>query len=187
MPQVIGRVVTGTYETVRGPDVLHRVAIARDWLLEGGLVELALPRNLTCAACEGGGCDRCGRSGAIALRARGEAAEPLQLTLPKRTTEELAEQPSFVLRVPGQGGRDAGGVEARGLLLLRITAGSTSDPGVRLVREDAPIKRAVEKVIKAISARPAARGAAPNRRPWVAVLIVLAWISAVISASVLYG
>lgn len=165
--------------------MLHRVAIERDWLLHGKLVELALPRNLTCAACEGGGCDRCGRSGAIALRARGEPAESLQLTLPKRTSAELEEQPSFVVRVPGQGGKEGTQeVEARGLLLLKITSSAKSDPGVRLVRRSTPVERVVEKVINAISAAPAASPhGGRNRLSLVAVLVALAWIAAIIAAS----
>jgi hypothetical protein len=185
LSQVIGRVVTGTYETVRGPDVLHRVAVAREWLLDGRLVELELPRNLTCAACEGGGCDRCGRSGAIALRERGEPVASVQLTLPRRTSAELTEQPSFVVRVPGHGGRDSiVSVEARGLLLLKVVVSKKSDPGIHLVGDDEPAP--AESVAK-ISRRPARAAEVPaasapriSAVTLVAVVVVFAWIAALV-------
>ncbi|HEY8946372.1 MAG TPA: hypothetical protein VIM73_19105 [Polyangiaceae bacterium] len=179
MSQVIGRVTTGTYETVRGPDVTHRITVARAWLIAGELVEFELPRNLTCASCEGGGCDRCKRQGAITLRPRGVAAETVQLTLPKRTEEELREQPSFVLRVPGHGGKervDRG--ETRGLLLLRIVVGDRSDPGVRRIESTSVAE--VEPPMDA--PRPTASGRGGIRKGhWVvilglAVLAVLGWI-----------
>jgi len=132
VPQVIGRVVTGVHETLRGPDVIHRVAIRRDWLLAGETIHLVLPRNLACASCEGGGCDSCGRSGAITLRERGEAPVSVTVTLPCRSPEELREQPAFVVRVPDYGGPAALPDLPRGLLLLRITTSTGTDPGIVL-------------------------------------------------------
>lgn len=138
MSQVIGRVVTGVHETLRGPDVIHRVAIRREWLLAGETIELVLPRNLSCATCEGGGCDRCGRSGAITLRSRGEAPVSVQVTLPRRSSQELREQPAFVVRVPDHGGAAAREDMPRGLLLLKITTSSGTDAGIVLSRPSAP-------------------------------------------------
>lgn len=185
MSQVIGRVTTGTYETVRGADVTHRIRVEREWLLTGELIELELPRNLSCAACEGGGCDRCGRSGAIALRGRDDPAEYVQVTLPTRTEEEVADQPCLVLRVPGYGGHPEGDpVEARGLLLLRIAASPTADPGVRRVRE--PTKRPRKS---SIPAAVAAAGAAvsKDRVGVFALLLTLAWIALIVALSASLG
>lgn len=183
MSQVIGRVVTGTYETVRGPDVVHRIGVDRAWLKSGELVEVELPRNLACAACEGGGCDRCGRSGAITLRERGEPSERVQITLPRRSAEELHSQASFVLRVPDQGGweREHAG-ETRGLLLLKIVVSGKSDASVRRVGPDA-LAADLACVRSGPSSGLRVRATFGNGRVWglalglLALLAIVAWIS----------
>ena len=183
MSQVIGRVTTGTYETVRGPDVTHRVRVEREWLLNGQLVEFELPRNLSCAACEGGGCDRCGRSGAIALRGRDEPAEFVQVTLPTRTAAEVADQPCVVLRVPGFGGKYEGdSVEARGLLLLRVVASAAADPGVKLAHE-AHTKKRLRKSKRPTEAVAPGASVSSNRLGVFALLLTLAWIVLTLVAS----
>ena len=66
--EVLARVTARTHDEPRGPDVEHRIRVPRAWLDAGLAVEFELPRNLCCAACKGGGCDVCQRSGAISLR-----------------------------------------------------------------------------------------------------------------------
>jgi hypothetical protein len=115
--------------------VVHRIGVKRSWLERGDVIEVTLPRNLSCAACSGGGCDRCARSGAITLRGRREPAEVLTVPLPKRTSEEIEREPVVVLRVPDQGGFPEPGQELpRGLLLLSIVPGPKTDSGVRRAR-----------------------------------------------------
>src|SRR5687768_2457120 len=104
LPEVLARVTSRAVEGPRGPDVLHRVRVRRDWLTVGEVVELELPRNLACAGCGGGGCDTCGRSGAITLRKRSEPAEVVEITLPARRSDELPESHGLTLRIPEQGG-----------------------------------------------------------------------------------
>lgn len=137
--QVLARVIPAHQEGLRGPDVLHRIAVDRAWLERGEHIELELPRNLTCASCEGGGCDRCQRSGAVTLRDRTQAPEQLQLTLPRRSIEEQQQQPIIVLRVPEQGGAatEQDGLP-RGLLLLKVVAAEQSEPGVILAPDTVP-------------------------------------------------
>lgn len=119
----------------RGPDVQHKVGVKRSWLLRGETIELTLPRNLACAACKGGGCDKCERSGAITLRARNVEAVPIKVPLPRRSAEELAREPSLVLRIPEQGGAPPEGTDLpRGLLLLQIVVAERPDAGVAKVR-----------------------------------------------------
>jgi hypothetical protein len=68
------------------------------------------------------------------VRGRHDPVEPLTVPLPKRSAEELAKEPVVVLRVPEQGGVAPPDVRLpRGLLLLRITAGSKTDEGVERV------------------------------------------------------
>ena len=168
MSKVLGRVTSsGGYP--RGPDALHRVRVPRDWLDDGATIELELPRNLACAGCEGGGCDICGRAGAITLRGRNEPPELVEVTLPARRKGE--EPPSsghrgLVLRIPDQGGLPEPGLELpRGVLMLRVVAADEADPAVRrvvLTERAAPVVRQV-------------RRAQPPSVRIVAVLVIL-WI-----------
>ena len=64
--KVLGRVTAP--DRPRGPDVVMTLSIPLDWMLAGATLEFELPRNLACAACGGGGCDACGRSGAVTIR-----------------------------------------------------------------------------------------------------------------------
>jgi hypothetical protein len=133
LPEVLGRVTTRNLEIPRGPDVTHRIRVRREWLDNGDVVEFELPRNLTCAACDGGGCDACDRSGAITLRGRDELPEIIQVTLPRRS-EEKTEGRLITIRIPEQGGLPAEGSGLpRGLLLLRVQSAEQPDAEVRLV------------------------------------------------------
>jgi len=128
----------------RGPDVLHRIRVPQAWLEAGEVVEFELPRNLSCAACNGGGCDSCERSGAITLRGRQELPELLQVTLPARKPEANGEARGVVIRIPEQGGLppEHGDVLPRGFLLLRVELAETADPGVtRVVQLEPPESR----------------------------------------------
>ncbi|HWZ88732.1 MAG TPA: hypothetical protein VNW92_07775 [Polyangiaceae bacterium] len=119
----------------RGPDVVHRIRVPRAWLEAGEVVEFELPRNLSCAACNGGGCDVCERAGAVALRGRNELPELLSVTLPTRKTAAPGDARGVVIRIPEQGGLPAEGLALpRGLLLLRVELAEAPDPGVSLVR-----------------------------------------------------
>jgi hypothetical protein len=122
----------------RGPDVVHRIRVPRAWLEAGEVVEFELPRNLSCAACDGGGCDICERAGAVALRGRHELPELLSVTLPRKV-EASGDARSVVIRIPEQGGLPAQGLALpRGLLLLRVEPADAADPGVSVVRPSIP-------------------------------------------------
>jgi hypothetical protein len=68
-----------------GPRGRLVVEVPAPWLAAGDAVEIVVPRRMTCARCEGGGCDDCGRSGALRLPAD-ETARTLQLRLPVQGT-----------------------------------------------------------------------------------------------------
>src|SRR5688500_2199650 len=104
LAQVLGRVTGVQLDSPRGADVVHGVRVARSWLEAGDTVELTLPRNLHCAECDGGGCDRCGRAGAVSLWGREEPPAVLEVTLPRRSAPELRGEPVIVLRIPDAGG-----------------------------------------------------------------------------------
>lgn len=165
----------------RGPDVIHRVRVAREWLAAGRALELELPRNLTCAACEGGGCDLCERSGALSLRGRGEPAELIQVRLPEPEPEGPPDSPRGVtIRIPEQGGLPAPGSDLpRGLLLLRVIAAEESDASVHLVPLSEPPAPPAPSVRILASLRPVL---APERRSrlWIVVAAAVLLVAAAI-------
>jgi hypothetical protein len=94
--------VTNDLDEPRGPDVLHTVEVPGEWLAEGASVEIKLPRFLPCARCDGGGCDLCGRKGALEAAAAAGSSEVV-ITLPR----QAGAAPSAVrLRLPASGARD---------------------------------------------------------------------------------
>ena len=128
MAEVLGRVLASDLAAPRGPDATHRVRVPRAWLKQGALVELDLPRHLVCAACDGGGCDTCERSGGVTLRDRGAPADVLELALPRAEDQE-----AFVIRLPERGGlAPAGSGLPRGHLLLRVEPSTEADASVAL-------------------------------------------------------
>ncbi|HEY3497577.1 MAG TPA: hypothetical protein VGK73_22925 [Polyangiaceae bacterium] len=94
----------------------YRIRVPRDWLERGATIEFELPRHLTCAACDGGGCDPCHRSGAVTLRGRNEPSDLVQVSLPQGMRDE-----AFLIRIPERGGLPpANAILPRGLLFLRV-------------------------------------------------------------------
>ena len=55
----------------------------------------------------------------------------VEVTLPRRSAEDLLREPTVVLRIPDSGGLpEPSSGHARGMLLLRVTASSEPDPSV---------------------------------------------------------
>ncbi|HYQ01239.1 MAG TPA: hypothetical protein VER96_21355 [Polyangiaceae bacterium] len=177
MSEVLAKVTARTLNVPRGPDVTHRIRVPRAWFEAGEVIEFELPRNVTCAACDGGGCDACERSGAITLRGRQELAEILSVSLPVRKGE--TEIRSVVIRIPEQGGLSPNNDEAipRGLLLLRVEPAEVADPGVsRKVPSARPLSLRVMQSIHSLRIPESPRG----RARWftvVALLITLAGLA----------
>jgi hypothetical protein len=76
------------------------VEVPDAWLAGGDTIEVVVPPRVACARCDGGGCDACGRSGALRLP-EDEAARTLRLSLP--TTAEAS-----IVRLVRPLGPDAG-------------------------------------------------------------------------------
>jgi hypothetical protein len=180
LSEVLARVKSRAVEGPRGPDVLHRVKVRREWLAVGEVVELELPRNLACAACGGGGCDTCGRSGAITLRQRDEPAEVVEVTLPARSADELPDSRGITLRIPEQGGLPPLDSELpRGVLLLTVVPSTESDANVKRLR-GVPSKRPPAAIVDGdeLPAQLATPEAKPGRSTAlvVALVAVVLWI-----------
>lgn len=172
LPEVLARVTSRAAVGPRGPDVLHRVKVRREWLVAGEVIELELPRNLACAACGGGGCDACGRSGAITLRRREEPAEVVEITLPARPEDDAPDSRGITLRIPEQGGLPEPGSELpRGLLLLTVVPSPEPDARIRLLR-GVPSKRPAASVVDSDEMPTLAENEGSARRTSAVVVIV---------------
>lgn len=173
LPEVLARVTSRAVEGPRGPDVLHRVKVRREWLTLGEVIELELPRNLSCAACGGGGCDTCGRSGAITLRKRDEPAEIVEVTLPVRSSDEVPDSRGITLRIPEQGGLPEPGSELpRGVLLLTVVPSAEPDPSIKRLR-GLPSKRPPASIVDSDEMPRPITAPAPSRRVNVTIVIVI--------------
>ena len=173
LPEVLARVKSRAVEGPRGPDVLHRVKVRREWLSVGEVIELELPRNVACAACGGGGCDTCGRSGAITLRRRDEPAEVVEVTLPARAADELPDSRGITLRIPEQGGLPPPDSSLpRGVLLLTVVPSPEPDPNIKLLR-GVPSKRPPASIVESDEMPTQLTGPAGKRGKSTALVIVL--------------
>jgi hypothetical protein len=71
------------------PRAKTAIHVPAAWARETALVEVALPRTLACARCGGGGCDGCGRSGALHGPASA-AARRVRVRLPEALGDGVA-------------------------------------------------------------------------------------------------
>lgn len=109
--------VTQDLDEARGPDVAYSIEVPARWLELGATVQLQLPRLLSCARCQGGGCDICERRGAFEQLASGIPSE-LALTLPRQAASPCS---AVCLRLPASGARAAADSELpAGHLLLTV-------------------------------------------------------------------
>jgi len=166
--EVLAKVTSRALNVPRGPDVLHRIRVPGAWLESGEVVEFELPRNLTCAVCDGGGCDACERAGAITMRGRHEPPEILHVTLPMRKSDADGDARGVMIRIPEQGGLppENSAMLPRGLLLLRVEPAEVADPGVSRVAPSAP-PLSVQRVMLSLRIP-----ASPGGRVWLLVAVV---------------
>lgn len=119
---------------------------------------------------------------------------PIKVPLPQRSAEDLAREPTLVLRIPEQGGVAPKGDLPRGLLLLQIVAAEHADNGVAKVRtgiarrlSGAPAKpKASDVPHPESSARARSRSPEAPRSPgWhlVFLMIAVAWIAVILLLS----
>jgi len=147
--------------------------VRREWLNAGEVIELTLPRNLSCATCGGGGCDACDRSGAITLRQRDEPAEVVEVTLPSRPADELPDSRGITLRIPELGGLpEAGSDLPRGVLLLTVVPSAEPDPSIKLLR-GVPSRRPPASIVDSDEMPALVGEQAPERRLRPAQVIVI--------------
>lgn len=121
----------------RGPDVLCEIAVPAEWFAQGRRLQIDLPGRLTCASCDGGGCDTCGRSGALEVP---KPETPLELTLPI----SAGEVGRFRVRIPGLGADSGDDAVPRGHLMLSVRAGEPVSRGVSALASESLASRPVK-------------------------------------------
>jgi hypothetical protein len=105
-----------------------RVRVEAAWLVEGAELSIDAPARLGCARCDGGGCDGCGRSGALRAPAEAEA-RALRVHVPAGDGRGLA------VRLVRPFGPDAEVDQ----LVLELEGAPASDERVRRVPKPAPV------------------------------------------------
>ena len=114
--------VTGDLDAPRGVDLLCVRKMEERHYRPASRMAVRLPQKLPCAACEGGGCDRCERAGAAAPR---RAGNEVLLTLPSELGAGGAK-----VRVPGEGADSK--EDGPGHLIIHLLPADEADVGVRL-------------------------------------------------------
>jgi len=109
--------VTQDLDEARGPDVLCSIEVPAAWFEVGATLQISLPRLLSCARCDGGGCDACGRRGAFEQHSSGIANE-VAIVLP---IQPAGSSTAVRLRLPALGARAPAETELPpGHLLLTV-------------------------------------------------------------------
>ena len=131
-PATLGQVLdVAALDASNGPCARVRVGLEPGWS-RGDTLRITVPERLTCARCDGGGCDACGRSGA--LRAPSDPdARTLRVELPALPAQGVA------MRVLYPFG-DTAGVEQ---LRIELHAAAPSDAGLRVAHTAARSSLAV--------------------------------------------
>lgn len=112
--------------------MLHRIFVPLRWLTTGACISVTLPRLLSCARCEGGGCDACDRGGALALCPPSEVPAPLIVRLGVSGAGQAQ-----LIRIPERGAPAAESEWPAGCLMLRVEPGELSS-GVGTANPAAP-------------------------------------------------
>ncbi len=136
--------VLGDLDIPRGPDVLFSTQVPLRWYRPGTVLRIAVPERLSCADCQGGGCDRCERKGALRLRAAEEETELVRVTLPQSLTAS-----NIQIRLPHAGALPLSSQEEslpRGHLLLSLAAEDVENDVVSLGKP-APLSEDERRVL----------------------------------------
>ena len=97
--------------------MLCSIEVPAAWFEVGATLQISLPRLLSCARCDGGGCDACGRRGAFEQHSSGIANE-VAIVLP---IQPAGSSTAVRLRLPALGARAPAETELPpGHLLLTV-------------------------------------------------------------------
>ena len=130
-----------TLDSDVGARARARIAVPPRWCDDTALVEVTLPRTLMCARCEGGGCDGCGRSGAL-RGPKNEASRRVRVRLPQNLGEGVA------MRIADPFGHGA----AIAQLWIEVRPSESPSPTVRrLTPEKRERRRILPRMVAALA------------------------------------
>jgi hypothetical protein len=115
------------------PSALVRIDVPARWLEEGGTLVVDVPKRITCAACDGGGCSRCENAGAFRLSDQ-DVAAPIRVRLAASAAA------SKRVRIPSPFGDQS--ASPIGLLFLELRPAETPSAGARFEEERRALARA---------------------------------------------
>jgi hypothetical protein len=133
-PKPLARVADpAALDRATGPQAKLELQVPASWIVDGCALEVAVPKLINCARCDGGGCDSCGRRGALRAPAE-QQRRTIQVSLPgdHTTAVQLRLVDPFVDSEIEQ-------------LLVCLHPGSPTTAGVRRIERDrqlAPTSRA---------------------------------------------
>jgi hypothetical protein len=148
----VGRTELGQVVNIQALDAssgargLFRVRVPASWAAAGSQIALTVPTRVECARCSGGGCDGCGKSGALKAP-RDPSARALRLEIPKGSTEGVA------LRLAHPFGEGAE-IEQ---LIIEVRCGDAPSEGVSRIAAPHPRPRRGRRVPRDITTTQPAR------------------------------
>jgi hypothetical protein len=129
MAEELGRLLDPkALDVAEGARARLAIEVPSDWLAVAVRVRVVAPRKLSCARCDGGGCDGCGRSG-IVNAPDDPSARALEASLPRRTTGG-----GFALRLVEPFGASAGITQ----LFLEVRVSERASANVERLFDDGP-------------------------------------------------
>jgi hypothetical protein len=130
----LGRVTDpSALDACEGPRARLAVEVPAAWLAEGADLVIAAPARLTCARCDGGGCDACGRTGALKSPAERDD-RLLHVRLPS-PTGAAGEPQAIALRIPDPFGAE----QEIAQLLLEVRPAEQPSASVSRIAPLAPL------------------------------------------------
>lgn len=149
---------------------LFRVRVPASWAAAGSQIALTVPARVECARCEGGGCDGCGKSGA--LRAPPDpSARALRVEIPKGSTGGVA------LRLAHPFGEDAE-IEQ---LIIEVRCGEAPSEGVSRIAALHPRHRRDRRARRDITPAAPARAGGAQRIIVPLVVAIAAFVVALLA------
>ncbi len=158
MAESLARVVDPrALDEATGGRVRLAVVVPERWLDDGADLLLSLPARLSCARCDGGGCDGCARSGALRMP-EDEADRRLRASVPPGSSRGVA------LRIPHPFGPD----HAVAQLLIEVRAGEAASACVTRVEVPVVLAPAAPRLATSI--------------PWPMIAAAIAAAGAILAA-----
>jgi hypothetical protein len=131
----LGRVLDpSALDACAGPRARLAIDVPAAWLAEGADLVVTAPARLACARCDGGGCDACGRTGALKTPAEIDD-RVLRVRLPSPPSFIDGAPQAIALRIPDPFGPDHDIAQ----LVLEVRPAREPSPNASRIAPPAPL------------------------------------------------